>query len=81
MADEPPIYLLPSAIIPDAKITKYLLVPLPKDDKSKFLAQAGYTLNNWRRLKEDIRVQILPQPAKLSEKTSYGDKYEIRTCL
>lgn len=27
-------------IIPDAKLTQYLLVPRQEDDKSKFLAQA-----------------------------------------
>ena len=30
------------AIIPEEKLTRYLLVPHPSDDKSKFLAQAGF---------------------------------------
>ncbi|MBD2204797.1 hypothetical protein H6G33_13520 [Calothrix sp. FACHB-1219] len=34
----------PDAIIADEKITRYLLVPREQDDKSKFLAQAGFTL-------------------------------------
>ena len=33
-------------IIPEEKLTRYLLVPRIKDDKSKFLAQAGFTQNN-----------------------------------
>jgi hypothetical protein len=32
----------PNAVIVKAKLTEYLLVPLAKDDKSQFLAQAGY---------------------------------------
>jgi hypothetical protein len=35
-----------TAIIPEEKITRYLLVPRIKDDKSKFLAQAGFTQDN-----------------------------------
>ncbi len=31
------------AIIPDEKLTRYLLVPKARNDKSKFLAQAGFT--------------------------------------
>jgi hypothetical protein len=34
------------AIIPMEKLTKYLLMSRPFDDKSKFLAQAGFTLEN-----------------------------------
>lgn len=74
--------LLPQdAIIPQAKLTQYLLVPLPKDDKSKFLAQAGYTLDNWQQLEHDLRIQILIHPAEFIETTRYGDKYMIRSCL
>ena len=34
------------AIIPDGKIIHYLLVLKAKDDKTQFLAQAGFTQNN-----------------------------------
>ena len=43
------------AIIPDGKITHYLLVLKAKDDKSQFLAQAGFTQNNPDLLKTAIR--------------------------
>jgi hypothetical protein len=33
-------------IIPDDKITRYLLVQKARNDKSKFLAQAGFTQEN-----------------------------------
>ncbi len=34
------------ALIPQAKLTNYLLVARTVDDKSKFLAQAGFTIEN-----------------------------------
>ncbi len=34
------------AVIPPEKVTAYLLVPRPWDDKSKFLAGAGFTREN-----------------------------------
>jgi hypothetical protein len=36
----------PDAIIPEEKLTRYLLVQRDEDDKSKFLAQAGFTQEN-----------------------------------
>jgi hypothetical protein len=75
------VYLPQDAIIAEAKFTEYLLIPLPKDDKSKFLAQAGYTIDNWPELEQDIRTQILTQPATLIETTRYGEKYEICASL
>jgi hypothetical protein len=31
----------------EAKLTRYLLKLLPEDDKSQFLARAGYTQETW----------------------------------
>ena len=45
-----------NAVIVKAKLTDYLLVPLAKDDKSQFLAQAGYTIENWQQLERDLRA-------------------------
>lgn len=74
--------LLPqNAIIAEEKLTRYLLVPLPKDDKSKFLAQAGYTLDNWQKLEQDLRAQVLTQLAELVGTTRYGEKYFIQASL
>ncbi|NJM59827.1 MAG: hypothetical protein HC849_05895 [Oscillatoriales cyanobacterium RU_3_3] len=75
------VFLPRNATIAEKKLTQYLLVSLPKDDKSKFLAQAGYTLENWQQLEQDLRAQILTQPARSIETTRYGDKYAIRGCL
>lgn len=75
------MFLPQDAIIAEEKLTKYLLVLLLKDDKSKFLAQAGYTLENWQQLEQDLRAQVLTQPAELIETNRYGEKYAIRARL
>jgi hypothetical protein len=46
-----------NAIIKPEKIIDYLLKWQPDNDKSKFLAGAGYLSENWQRLLEDIRTQ------------------------
>lgn len=75
------MFLPKDAAIAKEKLTRYLLVPLPKDDKSKFLASAGYTLDNWLQLEQDLRTQVLTQPAEFIETTEFGKKYAIRTQL
>lgn len=69
--------LNPNAIIAEAKLTKYILIPLAKDDKSRFLEQAGYRLENWQQLQQDLREQILPLEAIPTVSTQYGQKYAI----
>ena len=66
------------SIITREKITEYLLKWQPDNDKSQFLARAGYSSANWQRLLEDIRTQILPTEAELMRKTAYGDLFRIR---
>jgi outer membrane receptor for Fe3+-dicitrate len=74
--------LLPAdSMIAPEKLTKYLLVLLPKDDKSQFLQKAGYTLENWQQLEADLRSQVLTQPAIFMKETTYGSKYAIETTL
>jgi hypothetical protein len=75
------VKLSPDSIIAEAKLTQYLLKPLPQDDKSKFLAQASYSQDNWQQLEIDLREQILPLDATLTEQARFGDKYEIRGTL
>lgn len=70
------------SVIAEAKLTKYLLVWREADDKSKFLAQAGYTLENWQQLEADLREQVLPLEAVPSDEPNrFGDVYEIRGAL
>lgn len=54
------------------KLTRYLLVPQPRGDKSAFLARAGYTSENPDRLLRDMREQILTQNALPTETTPFG---------
>lgn len=73
---------LPSdALIATEKLTKYLLVKRPVGDKSEFLKRAGYTVDNWEELEQDIRQQILSQEAVPLEQSRYGDYFEIRASL
>jgi hypothetical protein len=67
------------ATIAPAKLNLYLLVWRSVDDKSKFLAQAGYGLGNWTQLETDLRDQILSLEAvPSSESNRFGQVYEIR---
>jgi hypothetical protein len=69
-----------SHIAPE-KLTRYLLVPQARGDKSAYLALADYTLDNFTTLLTDLRAQILNQDAAALETTSYGQLYEIRAPL
>jgi hypothetical protein len=73
---------LPSnTIIAPEKLTRYLLVQREFDDKSQFLRQAGYTLENWEQLEQALRLQVLPNDVVLIEQTVYGNIFEIRSSL
>ena len=72
--------LPPNAQIAWRKITEYLLTFRAEDDKSLFLAQAGYIGSAAERLLRDLR-QLSQQDASFIEATEYGDKYEIRGML
>ncbi len=69
------------AIIAAAKLNQYLLVKKKRNDKSQWLATAGYTLENWPSLEHDLREQILSLDAILIEETVYGKVYEIAGTL
>lgn len=70
-----------NSVIPSAKLTNYLLIRLPKDDKSQFLDRGGYSIENWQQLDRDLRSQILPLEAEQIENTRYGQKYMIQGSL
>lgn len=65
------------AVIAPDKLTRYLLVSRNRDDKSKYLATAGYTLDNWYQLERDLRTQILIRDAIFEYSDEYGDRYRI----
>jgi hypothetical protein len=66
-----------NTLIAKEKLTSYLLVFKKRNDKSMWLAKAGYTADNWQVLENDLRKQILSLDAELSETTIYGYTYEI----
>ncbi len=70
--------LPPDTLIARRKIIDYLLVSRPEDDKSGFLAKAGYVPETADQLLTDLRMQLLALEARLLEADEYGVKYMIR---
>lgn len=70
-----------NSLIPVEKLTHYLLVPLARADKSKFLARAGYTPENPELLMHHLKSQILPLDATVAGTNQFGEYYEIRGWL
>lgn len=68
-------------IIPEDKLTRYLLVFRDKDDKSKFLAQAGFTLDNADSLQKAIIQLITVEDAIKDDKNEYGIFYRVEGML
>jgi hypothetical protein len=64
-------------IVPDAKITQYLLVPKARNDKSRFLAQAGFTQENPEALKLAIQSQAMDKEAIEEKSNEYGTFYQV----
>jgi hypothetical protein len=69
------------AIIADEKIRDYLLVPQDEDDKSQFLAMAGYSKEDFWELVRDIREQILPAKSTFQYDRGYGPVFAHRGTL
>jgi len=67
----------PDAIIPASKLTRYLLVWRDEDDKSKFLAQAGFTLGNPQDLEAAIRLLIETNEAVEDGVNDFGNFYRV----
>lgn len=66
-----------NAVIPEEKLTCYLLVPRLKDDKSKYLAQAGFTQANPEDLLTAIRQLIVDNEAVEDNVNEYGVFYLV----
>lgn len=65
------------AIIPREKLTRYLLVPRRKNDKSGYLAQAGFTLDNPGVLEQAIRGLITENEAVSDRQNEYGTFFRV----
>ena len=66
-----------NAVIPDEKLTKYLLVPRPWDDKSKYLARAGFRLDQADILRDAIRELAARQEATVDGFNDHGTFWRI----
>jgi hypothetical protein len=64
-------------IVPDAKITQYLLIPKTRNDKSRFLAQAGFTQENPEDLKLAIQSQAMDKEVIEEKSNEYGTFYQV----
>jgi len=65
------------AIIPQEKITNYLLAPRPWDDKSKFLARAGFMADDPVALERAIRRMTEQHEASNDGENDYGTFFRI----
>lgn len=70
-----------NAIIPDAKLTRYLLVLRSRNDKSQFLARAGFTLENPDALDTALRQIIALNEAIYDRTDEYGIYYQVKGTL
>lgn len=64
-------------IIPEAKLTQYLLISRREDDKSKFLAQAGFTQTNTDDLRQAILLLVKTYEAISDRQNEYGKYYRV----
>jgi hypothetical protein len=69
------------AVIAREKLTGYLLVPQVKNDKSKFLAQVGFTQDNPDDLEVAIRQVITENDAVQDRVNEYGTYYRVTGAL
>jgi hypothetical protein len=66
-----------SAIISPEKITRYLLIPRPWDDKSQFLSRAGFSADEPEFLESAIRRVTEKYEAMTDGENDYGTFYRI----
>ncbi|ACK64411.1 conserved hypothetical protein [Rippkaea orientalis PCC 8801] len=67
----------PNAIIPQAKLTEYLLKYKTKNDKSQYLSQAGFTQDNPEQLKIAIYELIQTNRGIKDGENEYGIFYKV----
>lgn len=69
------------AMIAPIKLYGYLLVWRAKDDKSRWLATAGFSLDNWEQLEDALRALIATTEAVADEETRFGQMYVVSGIL
>ena len=68
---EPPLSIAPR------KLTHYLLIVLPRSDKSLYLSGAGYKMDNWPILEQDLIRLATSGEAVFEEEDSYGPSFSV----
>jgi len=66
-------------IIQDRKLTQYLLVYQVEGDKSEFLRRAGYTLQNWQSLRQDILKAVTHAEVAEVIQTDWGTRFKVKS--
>lgn len=69
------------ATIDDTKLTDYLLVQRPWDDKSGYLRRVGFELKNWHDLSTAIRQLADAVDAVEDRSNEYGTFYRVEGML
>jgi Domain of unknown function (DUF6883) len=69
------------AIIAPEKLTQYLLSPRSRNDKSRYLARAGFSLNNPQLLEGAIRALAATVDATEESADQYGTDYTVSGSL
>jgi len=76
-----PMLIPPDAEIASEKLTHYLLVPKPLDDKSKFLGRAGFSPANPQALDAAIRALAAAETAIQDGFSEYGTFWRVEGLL
>ncbi|MBE9062636.1 DUF6883 domain-containing protein [cf. Phormidesmis sp. LEGE 11477] len=63
--------------MPVAKLSNYLLIYRDQDDKSKFLAQAGFTQTNPEQLEAALLQLVQAYDAIADQQNKYGTFYRV----
>jgi len=69
------------ATVAETKLTDYLLVRRPWDDKSEFLHRAGFGLENWPALREAVMRLAESVEAVEDGGNEYGTFYRVEGAL
>jgi hypothetical protein len=69
------------ATIDDSKLTGYLLMPRPWDDKSAYLRRAGFVAENWTELRLAIRRLADAVDGVEDGSNEYGTFYRVEGSL
>ena len=72
---------LTNPIIPQEKLTQYLLVKRLRGDKSGYLARGGFTLANPEKLMEALLVLAADGDAEETETGRFGTRYRLSGTL